>query len=56
MASQSLSFQYVENGVTQAHTVGSFGYTYDTVGRLVRVDYPDGHIRTQAWDSLGRLS
>jgi RHS repeat-associated protein len=35
---------------------GVFTFQYDAVGRNTRLDYPDGHFRTQSYDLVGRLT
>jgi RHS repeat-associated protein len=63
------SFQYDARGLPSARTVnvhpaasvpsfsaGDFSYEYDAVGRNTVVNYPGGHLRTQSFDALGRLT
>jgi RHS repeat-associated protein len=35
---------------------GTWGFTYDTMGRSYQVNYPDGHVRTQLYDNEGRIT
>jgi RHS repeat-associated protein len=46
------------DGVTSAPTIdeGTFQYEYDQIGRNTRLEFPDGHVRIQVWDALGRLT
>ncbi|MFZ5896860.1 MAG: RHS repeat-associated core domain-containing protein [Myxococcota bacterium] len=38
------------------NTKGLFQYEYDAVGRNIELTYPDGHIRRQTFDAVGRLT
>ncbi|MCW5777488.1 MAG: hypothetical protein KIS87_13710, partial [Phycisphaeraceae bacterium] len=51
-------FTYDSRGLlaTQAAFEGTYGYAYDEVGRNTRIEYPDGHLRVQLYDDLGRLT
>ncbi len=59
VASVQLSFDYIDPvtfGVDTT-TEGTFSYDgYDAMGRNTHLVYPDGHIRRQTWDELGRLT
>ena len=48
----------VPNDVDEMVTVdvGTFTRTYDEVGRNTRLEYPNGQVRTQDFDTLGRLT
>jgi len=35
---------------------GTYQYGYDAVGRDTSLTYPDGHVRVQQYDHLGRLT
>ncbi len=34
---------------------GTYTYGYDAMGRNARLEYPDGHVRLQTYDDVGRL-
>ncbi|HET8763274.1 MAG TPA: hypothetical protein VFM12_07640, partial [Gemmatimonadales bacterium] len=46
----ALSFQ-----AASTITEGNFSYDYDELGRNVYLQFPDGHVRRQVFDALGRL-
>ncbi len=48
----ALSF---DTGQPTPQAEGTFALSYDPVGRNTRLDYPDGHFRTQSYDRVGRL-
>jgi len=49
-----LSAITVKGEETQLQVV--YGFKYDSVGRNVEIDFPDGHKRTQKYDSEGRIT
>ncbi len=52
-------FSYDSRGLMETQTVGGEGtYTfgYDVMGRNDFLEYPDGHVRRQRFDELGRLT
>jgi RHS repeat-associated protein len=56
-ASLSFPSNYGDHTVS-GHTIeeGQFRYEYDSAGRNHRLEFPDGHVRIQQWDLLGRLT
>jgi RHS repeat-associated protein len=52
-------FTYNSRGLVETQTVGGEGtYTfgYDEMGRSSELEFPDGHLRHQRYDELGRLT
>ena len=53
------SFTYDARGLVRTRVVdveGTYTYGYDEVGRNTSLTYPDGHVRTQTFDDLGRIT
>ena len=45
-----------KGGILQPYPVGDFVYEYDSVGRNTVLTYPGGHVRSQSFDAIGRLT
>ncbi len=54
----SHTFTYDARGLlaTQTDFDGVYRYAYDALGRSTRLTYPDGHVRVQVFDDLGRIT
>jgi len=54
----SHDFTYDARGLvaTQTDFGGTYRYRYDAVGRNTRLEFPDGHVRVQVYDDLGRIT
>jgi len=52
------TFTYDARGLlaTQTDFDGVYRYAYDALGRSTRLTYPDGHVRVQVFDDLGRIT
>ena len=52
-------FTYDSRGLMETQAVlgeGTYHYGYDVMGRPGSLTYPDGHVRMQVYDDLGRLT
>jgi RHS repeat-associated protein len=51
-------FTYDARGLvaTQSTAEGLYAYGYDGLGRSATITFPDGHIRRQVFDALGRIT
>jgi RHS repeat-associated protein len=52
-------FTYNGRGLVETQTVsgdGTYTYGYDELGRNAFLEYPDGHVRRQHFDDLGRIT
>jgi RHS repeat-associated protein len=52
-------FTYDARGLMLTQVVsgeGTYSYGYDVMGRQRSITYPDGHVRTQLYDDLGRIT
>jgi RHS repeat-associated protein len=56
LSTRELKFTGTHQPTPRGFDVGTFRYFYDSVGRNVRLQYPEGHERLQQYDSLGRLT
>jgi RHS repeat-associated protein len=53
------AFTYDARGLVATQTVageGTYTYGYDKLGRSASIGYPDGHMRHQVFDELGRIT
>jgi YD repeat-containing protein len=53
------AFTYDARGLVATQTIaneGAYSYGYDKVGRSATIIFPDGHVRRQAFDELGRIT
>ncbi|MBK9263222.1 MAG: hypothetical protein IPM54_25895 [Polyangiaceae bacterium] len=53
------TFTYDDRGQLATMTIageGTYTFGYDEVGRNVLLEYPDGHVREQSFDELGRIT
>ena len=53
------NFTYDERGLVKTQTIlgeGTYSYQYDEMGRNSLLEFPDGHVRRQQYDLLGRIN
>lgn len=53
------NFTYDARGFVATQVIageGTYTYAYDEVGRNTRIEFPDGHVRHQVYDDLGRVT
>jgi RHS repeat-associated protein len=52
-------FTYNSRGLVATQTItgeGTYSYGYESMGRNDYLEYPDGHVRRQVYDDLGRIT